>query len=415
MSRETRIAQALSKPLIGYEDFYEGNGWLYQACSAFLYLVLEEHEKPEKTTRERILEHIRNLIAGGNEPMFTAGPFWHYESLSLALAVVRHTPSVWEKLTAAEQDKLDLLMRCYAIGTAFVSNDCNFYMTGPSLTANYGKNWNPNHRMAMVFPIVAAYLYFSASQPNPREYVDGILTEFDHDAYVRKFEEYGFTRAKYCWTTKGILLEDGTKAPDAKELMMEGGRAYLSVMDSGSKKCGGFLGKDLQGGEGVRRPFLYHGLDLDAYREIANDLYRHNYSGGRVISDTSSKNGGCDEEGNARCYILDGTRSPVEGREGMMKELVAGDGHGFRSSTSYCMHDFVLVTESMAALTAIGGYNAKDYPQLFEMICVGNADVIYKGEHGYRSYSLGGGYDTYEGEDNYLMWKDYWLEKYSQA
>ena len=414
MSREKRIEQALSQPLICYKDFYEGNGWLYQACSAFLYLALEEHEKSSRQINERVLMHIRNLIAGGNEPMFTAGPFWHYESLSLGLAVVRHTPSVWDQLTDVEKDKLDLLMRCYAIGAAFVSNDCNFYMTGPSLTANYSKTWNPNHRMAMVFPIVAAYLYFSAVARDPRAYVDSVLLDFDHDTYIRKFEEYGFTRAKYCWSTKGILLDDGTKAPDASELMMNGGTAYLSVMDSGSKKCGATLGKDLLGGKGVRRPFLYHGFDLDDYREIANDLYRHNYSGGRVISDTASRNGGCDENGNPRSYILDGTVSPVEGREGMMKELMAGDGYGFRSSISYCMHDFVLVTESMAALTAVGGYDVRSFPELLALIKVGNADVIYKGEHGYRSYSLGKGEDSYESEENYLMWKDYWLEKYSE-
>ena len=406
MSREERIEKALAQPIIKCSGEVEDNGQIYVSSSALLYLLIEENKEHNDRVNARILEHLRSVIAGGNEPMFTAGPWWHYESLSLSFAVARHTPSVWNAFTALEKDKIDLVMRCYAICSAFVSNDCNFYMTGASLSGNYSKTWNPNHRMAMVFPAIAAYLFYAADGGDARKKVDDILVNFDHDAYIKKFDEYGFSRAKYCWTTEGTTLDDGTKTAGAKELMMNGGHAYLSV----ERRSDFPRGMDAKEGKGVRQPFLYHGFDLDAFKDIANDLYKYNYSGGKVVSDTSSRPNGLDSNGEPISYILDHTKSPVEGLTGMMKELVAGDAHGVRSSTSYCMHDFVLVTESMAAISAVGGYDIKDYPELLELIKIGNADLIYKGEHGYRSYSQGKSYDTYAKDTNYLIWKDYWLE-----
>ena len=413
MSRTTRIEKALSFAPIKYLDKYEGNGELYYCASAFLYLTIEEHKMHDDRIKDRILEHVRSLIAGGNEPMFTAGPFWHYESVSMGLAVVRHTPSVYDCLDEVEREKIDVIMKCFAIATAFVSNDCNFYSTGATLTGNHSKRWNPNHRMGMVFPIIAAKVYFSAVG-NARQIIDDILTSFDHDEYINTFEKFGFTRALYGWTTKSIVLEDGRKAPDAKELMMRGGEAFLSVEDSGSIHNKLKLGKPLGYGKGIREPFLYHGFDLDHHELIINDMYQFNYSGGKVISDTSNLPSGTDEDGKPLCYILDGTKSPVDGMYGMMYELVSHDAGGIRSSTSYCMHDFILVTETLAALTELGFYDPKDYPELFALIKVGNADVIYKGEHGYRSYSIGKGYDTNDTDKhNYLLWKDWWLENYA--
>ena len=162
MSREERIEKALVQPIVKCSGEVEDNGQIYVSSSALLHLLIEENKEHNDRVNARILEHLRSVIAGGNEPMFTAGPYWHYESLSLSFAVARHTPSVWNAFTAIEKDKIDLVMRCYARCSAFVSNDCNFYMTGASLSGNYSKTWNPNHRMAMVFPAIAAYLFYAA-------------------------------------------------------------------------------------------------------------------------------------------------------------------------------------------------------------------------------------------------------------
>ena len=341
--------------------------------------------------------------------MFSAGPFWYYAAASMGFAVFRHTPSLWDSLTDDEKDRVDLIMKCYAIASAFVTNDCNFYKTGPSLTGNYSKTWNPNHRMAMVFPIVAAKLYFSA-YGDGKDIVNSILTDFGYDEYIEAFEKYGFSRARYGWTTKGTVLDNGEKSLDARELMLNGGAAYLSVEDSGSKHNNLQLCLPLGYGVGVRHTYTYLGFTLDEIDKIATALYEYNYSGGAIISDTSDFPNGKDENGEPRSFILDGTKSPYEGRDGMMKELVSADAGGIRSSTSYCFHDLVLVAQTYAAMKSLGAFEIDKSSELWEKMINGNADIFYKGEHGYNSYSIGKAYTTYENNNpTYLLWKNWWI------
>ena len=409
MNFDDLIKEAAEIPLMEHIEDYEGKGDILKATSAFLFLSLQARERGSKEAADRAVMHVKNFISGGKEPMFTAGPFWFYETTSMGFAVFRHTPMLWDKLTEEEKDRVDLIMKCYAIASAFVTNDCNFYKTGATLTGNYYKTWNPNHRMAMIFPIVAATVYFSATG-NGSEIVNNILTSFGYDEYIEAFEKYGFTRAKRGWTTKGIVLESGIKALDARDLLLNGGEAYLSVEDHGSIHNKLKLGRPLGEGVGVRHTYSYCDLTLEELDKIATTLYEFNYSGGKIISDTSEMLNGTDEEGKPRSYILDGTRSPYEGRDGMMKELVAGDAGGIRSSTSYCFHDLVLVAQSYAALRSLGVLDIDKNSELWAKMTNGNADVFYKGEHGYNSYSIGKAYHTYENNNaTYLLWKNWWI------
>lgn len=400
-----QLLRAYSIPLISYTGTYDGSADLMAASSALLYLLIEEHDRPVSgVVRDRICEHLRNLISGGNEPMFTAGPFWHYATVSLLIAVAKKTPSVWDALTEGEKERLDLVMSCFAVATAFVSADGNAYKTGASLTGNHAKSWNPNHRMAMTLPIIGATSYFGADR------VNAILTGFDYDTYLAKFREYGFTRAIYCWTTEGIVLPDGTKANSAKELLMNGGDAYLSVEDRGSISNHFPLCQPLGTGVGVRHVFTYHGIPLTEPERILEDLYAFNYSGGKVISDTAGMPRGTDEAGNPLAYILDHSKSPYEGEDGMMKEFISNDGGGIRSTTSYCTHDFMLVVQSLAAVRALGMYRPDSDSDLFRKMWVGNTDFLYKNAIGYHGYSIGKGYDKSDRDyPDYLPWRAWWL------
>ena len=409
------LQRAMHTELMGHYGSYDLDGDIMETSSAFLYLTLMcRSEGADTPLADRVLEHIRNFISGGYEPMFSAGPFWCYETVSMALALTRHTSSIWERLTSDEQKKVDLIMRCYAVSSAFANNDCNSYYTGPALTGNYHKSWNPNHRMANVFPIVAAFAYFSA-EGDGKEIVNSILLDFDYDKYIEKFEEYGFTRVRGAWNARGIELEDGRRAPDTKELMMYGGEAFLSVYDRGMKKNNFKLGQSLGSGRGVREIFTYHGYELDNIYDIVTCLYEHNFSGGKIISHTGDIPRGRDEDGRPLSYILDGTLSPYEGLDGMMKELVAGDAMGFRSSTSYCFHDFILVSQSYAALSSLSLLHIPEESNLWRKMIAGCNDIIYKGEHGYRSYSIGQGFDSFETDNKtYLVWKNWWINEFSR-
>ena len=413
------VSWAMSQALTQYSETrnFDGSGSMVQSGSALLYLAIGEHENPNPIVKARVIEHLRNLMIGGHEPGFNAGHFWHYATISMAIMVCRYTPSVWNELTADEIARLDFIMECFAVATTFVSDDNNTYKTGPALTGNYSKTWNPNHRMAMILPIVAATSYFSHGGADGAAYINNMLLNFDHDAYIEKFDQYGFRRAKYSWTAEGMILADGTVALGAKELMMNGGNAYICHEDNGTIYNKIALGTPVGSGVGVRTKYTYSGCSLYQLDKILEKLYYYNYSGGCVISDTSGFPNGVDEKGNPLAYIADGTKSPFEGELGMMKEFVSGDARGIRSSTTYCTHDFMLVVQSFAAMTTLGLYEVDAGSELYHLMWVGNGDLIYKNEHGYRSYSIG--QDRGEASDKdhleYLPWKAWWLSNHGNA
>lgn len=411
------VSWAYDAELIRYEGTYDNDGNPNTSGSALLYLAIGEHEYPTAgALRDRVLEHLRSLMTGGNEPGFNAGPFWHYTTVSMALTVCRYTPTIWDCLTQDEKARIDLMMECFAVATSFVSDDENYYATGPGLTGNHKKTWNPNHRLAMITPIVASTVYFSAGGANGAERVNATLTGFDHDAYIARFDTYGYTRAKYFWTTPGMTLADGTVAPGAKELMMNGGTAYICRRDSGSNNNNIKIGREVGTGVGVRTTYTYGGIGLDQYIKILEKLYNNNYSSKPVISTTAGLSNGVDASGKPLAYILDGSKSPVEGEIGMMLEFIASDSGGIRSTTTYCSHDFLLVVQSLAALTVIGAYDIDTDSALFREMWVGNTDLIYKMEVGYHGFSMGKGYDHSEASaPRYLPWKSWWLEHYGDA
>ena len=411
---------ALEAPLMQYsgpkDQYFENNGNIIPSANAALYLALSVFSDPgEVQARDRVIAHLKHLVAGGNEPGFNAGPFWHYETVSMLIALCRYIPEVWQALSCDEQNRLDLVMRCFAIASAFVTNDPNEYKTGPSLSGNYYKLWNPNHRMAMTMQIVAAKIFFSAEGKDGAKVVNDLLLSFDHAAYIADFERYGFVRAKYYWDTKGMTLDDGRVAPGAAELMMDGGEAFLCHLDSGAISNGLKLGAYAGDGVGVRHTYSYFGMGLDNIVGIVRHMYDYNYSGGAVISDTSRLPGGTDENGKPLAYIADGSLSPVEGKIGMMRELVSADAGGIRSSTSYCLHDFILVVQSYAVLYALGELRLSNDDPLFSLMWVGNEDVIYKCEVGYNSYSIGKnrGICGEAGHPDYLPDKHLWRANFA--
>lgn len=408
---------AFNYEIIKYSGIYDGEEDTDARANAFLYLTVSENKYHSDAVRDRALLHIRSLITGGQEPSFTAGPFWHYATVSLGLMLARYTPTIWDELTADEKDRIDLLMQCYAVATAFVADDENDYKTGISLMGNHYKGWNPNHRLAMTLPIVASTVYFSYGGASGAEYVNNIFLNFDYDAFIGKFEQYGFTRIKTCWSTEGYDYGDGTKSPGAKELLTNGGNAVYATQNPGGDLIGLELGASLGSGRGVKgNSFTYYGIPLTNLAGIVEHMYRYTYSGGAVISDSSSMEGGVDAAGNPLAYIIDGTKSPVEGEIGMMYEMISGDGAGIRSAITYCSHDLMLVVQSIATLEIVGAYEHNEESDLFRMIWVGNTDTIYKYSHGYHGYSLGQGSDYYDNETSkYTPWKTYWLSEYADA
>ena len=385
---------------IEYDETGGNGNFVNNTSQAFLLLSLHALTHPEdEKAASRVREQLENLVSGGKEPSFSAGPYWNLAFLSCAIAVAKATPRVWEQLSRETVEKLDLVMACFAISTSFSTDDDNFYKTGPALTGNFYKTWNPNHRMANIEPILFSTLYFGSADK-----VNEILVGFDHDEYMKTFDRFGFTNVRAAWDRQPFVLPDGTLSLSSRELMMKGGKANL-IEDV--QVISAHRGDSLGDGIGVKHPYRYLGHPLSDLSGIAEELLRNNFSGGSVFSEYV-------QNGERICYIIGDLTSPVEGKDGMMKEFNSGDGRGIRSSASYCYEDFALVVFLLRAMELLGSPMPKS-GELFELVKVGNTDFTFKLENGYHGFSLGKGYDTTVSKYPFYpgikaVWNDYLAE-----
>ena len=314
---------------------------------AMNYLALIAYYNPQNTTVvNRLLQHIRNVISGGREPMcrgVIAG--WSDNSLAQTLALTRNNSSVWNQLSKTEQEKCEWLMRGLTIAGNYCQNYRNDPRRGLYQSFDWSKSWNPNHQEGYVGVMIAAWFYYGGA-----DNVNNILTNFNYDTYISKYRELGFTNIVNCWAKSG------------KELMEEGG------VDAGGGRV-----------YGVKIPFTFQGASrneipydpVQIYTDLAKKIYRFNV-----------KNEGC----NGDAYITDGSSSPYLGQKGMCTEFESSDGGGCRSSARYAYDGWMNNILTSATLQA-SNYSIDD--EIKSLRDVGSNDLIYKLVHGYSGRSLG--------------------------
>lgn len=188
------------------------------------------------TVEDRVLAHVRSLIAGGNEwgCSGTGLSAQGYSPAVLALAAIKMTlPDTWAKLSAAEQAKVDLLMEATLVGAHYATADTNYNLkslgydedripvlftdnpfsatTGVDQTGNYERGWNINHRVG-VLTAIAAYYYFGGAAPASEgskfktagsEYCNTVLAEFDYDVFMARLKDAGFTNIHTIFSSAG--------------------------------------------------------------------------------------------------------------------------------------------------------------------------------------------------------------------
>ncbi len=357
------IASALKEGLVAYTLENGQKTGPYNAMTSSAYLLMQEHYNPgAKTIQDYVIRQLESLVKGGNEPSMDSGPMWSFAQCAAAVALAKDTPSVWNRLSAEVQGKLDLLMRCFVITDNFGMNDKNNYTTTLALAGNYNKGWNPNYRFTSLMPMLYGASFFGGADA-----VDAILTGFSYDAYIEELTKAGFTNILTIWQTAG------------KDLMENGG----SVTSSDGKTSSGV---------GCKEPFKYQGYRLDAegIPAIFNFMMEFNYSGGPVRS--SLPYGAAEPQ----AYIPGGKISPVEGKLGLLLEFNGGDAGGLRSSLGYSQADFILGITGFGTLMTLGSFNPKtDLPQtVANKIWVGNADFIFKCTTGYHDFEKGSGKDV---------------------
>ena len=401
------LTDALSEALLRYSSSLEmadnHNDTLY-ISSCFLTLVIEEHSTPMASViRDRAVAHIEAFCGEGAAPRFDASCHWSYPLLTAGIALAKQTPTIWDVLSLSTKERLDTMMRAFAYLASFATSDHNNYSTGPALEGNYHREWNPNYRFSNVPNIVFAASYFGdGDYARGAERLNDMLTSFDEEEYermLRVFRTYGWLRAVDSWSRPSMTTKGGTEGKSSKELLVSGGLAVgwnvegTSIVTLGTGTGVSTGGKD----------YLYHGYTLYQGREILRDLIEFNYSGGPVTSEHWWG-------GKRVAWIADGSKSPYEGQEGMMKEFNSGN----RSSTVYCEHDFIQAIGILysARLLDIYDYNAD--PSMLSKIQVGNDDFLYKNRVGYMSYSTGSygsssGVHSEKNVPGYRIMKSLWL------
>ena len=350
---------------------------------ALFHMALATYVNPETKstsgvyTKDRALEHLRNVISGGKEPMCSNGPYWAHAILPIGIYMCKNTPAIWNELTAEEVEKLDLLMESLAVSVNWGYNDANDYSTGLDMKGNFGKGWNPNYRCSFLPGILVASMYFGGADK-----VNAMLEGFDYDAYMKRLDTAGFTNIKTAWSAAG------------KDLMENGGTCTQKNGASGGS------------GKGVKLAFTYQGMALSDYVGITEHLTKYTY-GGVVRNDYGVK--GTD----AYAYIMNDGSSPYLGQSGMMLEFCSSDANGIRSDANYCYDSMSIMVPYFAALKLTGKWDSdtERMQALDSLVEVGTEDLIYKLAQGYKSYSKGEKLEHHEYSlvsKGYRMAKDIW-------
>lgn len=361
------------------------------------------HERKEKTG-ENLQKIVENLSIIANEGFaFDLGPKWMYAHVAAALAISKNTESIWSVVPNETKERLDFVMEVFVYLTAFGTQRNNNYHTGFSWSGNYSKTWNPNFRLAIYPLIVYTMWYFegalTSGEVEKKEYINNLLVNFDFDTVIEKARNYGFDKMVRCWTNEPCTLPNGEKAATAKELLENGGYAFIAD-DQGNIMFAG-------NGETIKQPYMHRKGGL---WYLPKDVIQYCYDGGPCQSKVD-----VDGDGTFDSYILDHSVSPVEGQEGMFLELTSTGGSStkLRSSLTYSAIDFELVTLLVAVVMESGWWSGIKNDEIFNKISVGNTDLIYKAQRGYRDVALAGKTDiTAESlkvrVPHFWDWVEYW-------
>lgn len=393
---ERYVDAALTAPILGYSGFrQEQNPKHLQSASAMMLLALDEAQNGVTEARhERLMLHYRNVIRSGKEPCVDYAHYWSYVPLTCAIALAKKTDSIWSEFTAKEVEKFDFLMTCFAVISNLIANDNNRYETTLMRRAAVNKKWNPNFKISFVTPIIACGVYFGSD-----DIIDSLLMNFDYDSAIAKMKEYGFINMLKVWS-EADYNHNGTIVPGAKKMIEEAGKAYLL------QESMGMINVYSAGqGLGAKIPFLYQDCRATDIN-IVNYLLTDCYSGGEIFSAIDYDGDGINE-----AEIKDGSVSPYEGQDGLMKEFKAFDKSGLRSDAYYCELDFIMITALLGMLKQVGLYNEFAEFSLYTKVYTGNADLFYKLKAGYICHSNGHQHTIIANNFcGYMYMKAYWDE-----
>jgi hypothetical protein len=311
----------------------------------------------------RLLEQMRYTIAGGNEPCGNGGyPAQHERHATGMFAMAKLTPRVWSQLSAAEQAKVDLVMKATLVGSAFTTSDNNPFVKANTQQysldgdANLNRGWNPNYREGMIGGVLVGMVYFGGPAAT-----HAVLDAYDHAAFVQALGTAGLSNEReiFDWRAKN----PSSKAPT-------GAQIEAAIKDYR------FMGKTLQS-------------HAEIYRYLLEDTYGAQVNAG--LNNGAGING-------AGKLVSGADALPNKGALGMLKEFDANDAGGARSSAVYAFDGYRPHMTNLITLV-VGGYikaGSAEAMAAKARLPIGNTDLWYKIEHGYVGYAKGKSQETFD-------------------
>lgn len=410
LTHEQVLKSAMKRPLCNY-SFVQLNNNIsaIDMTSAFYYLTSRYYEDKEsagkivgeEALKDRILAHVDSITTGGNEPDFNYSQNWSYPPLVAALCILKKT-DLWNAISQEKRNKIHCLMKCFAYLMNYAYNVDNNYATGLKHNYKGGKRWAPNMELAILSYVYIIEDYFEGN-------LDELFVTFDYDAFVFDLNLYGFTNALSSFAAEAKdFSEYGFVIPSAKDILLgnETQQYHIDPM-TGNVTYGGK-------GKGINRKFEINSYLIgEQHIKIypTDNFALINFLVERVYSNIAKSNIYFDEELVA--FILEpNVVSPYENQKGMIFEMnndwTSGKKRG-RSCVKHSTIDYALCICMFDALKLLGIYDIAKHTSLYNQVNVGNKDLEFKLQNGYRSYNGGASTNEYESEyAGYYFWKDIW-------
>lgn len=312
-----------------------------------------------KSAEAKMLEQIRYSLEGENSISANGGyPAQHEKHVTGVYTILKGT-DFWENaLTAAEREKIRLLMKAALIGSAYTTSDASYAGSERVTTldgdANMHRGWNPNFREGMFGGLIHATVFFGGV-----EAVEAILDNYDNEAFAAELSAAGLTNTHETFTW--AANHPDSPAPDGKTI------------------------------EANVRNYRYNGSRLKDPMGQLHDLTIHTY--GKNVFCGLNDGMGILWQGVPTGVIVSGCEDlPNKGRAGMLREFDSGDAGGPRSSITYAYDGFRPNLTNHVVVLSGGYWKADDEARMMlALMDVGITDLEYKLRHGYRNYAKASG------------------------
>jgi hypothetical protein len=350
------VADAVAAALSSYHrNANSGDIWCTPCDGAPVMLAAASYTG-DTSADARLLQQIRILLSGNNDPFGTGGYSANDERNATAMyAIAKRTPRIWSQLTSTEVHKIDLIMEATLVADVYATAD-KTNASGPPVTfdgsTNSNRDWNPNYREGMIGAVIVGTEYFGGQGPT-----EAMLAAYDHAAFTTELQSSGLANLYWTFSTYQTMPTLGAPSPQTVQ----------------------------QGVVGYAMHGITLGQLLDMYVYLANNTFSAKVSCGL--------NGGAGivVSGVHAGTIVSGCSGlPNVGALGMELEFDTSDANGSRSDASYVRLGTRANLFNQLVLVVYGDWkDTAASTAALKQLVVGETDFFYKAGQGYEDYSHG--------------------------